>query len=203
MLTVGYATLTVADRGYAPAPDFPALDKSSHAPDFKSADRVQLQVPGTTPLPGQGVVEVNIVAREALPANWQHNADPWCAYLDAEALGLEVATDSESTDPGSADSESALFVRRRQPGDRFCPFGLSGRHKRVSDLLVNNKVPAPWRDRIPLLVRADDRILWVCGWRIDERAQIRDNTSRVAIVRLRYALYAPTPSETDQCLNQQ
>jgi tRNA(Ile)-lysidine synthase len=172
MLTVGYATLTVADRGYAPAPDFPALGA-------EGSDRVSLVVPGRTPLPGRGVVEVDILAREALPAGWQHNADLWRAYLDAEVLGLEIS--------GPGASQPALFVRRRRPGDRFCPLGLGGRHKRVSDLLLNCKVPAQWRDQVPLLVRADDAIMWVCGWRVDERARVREDTSRVAVVRLRCA----------------
>ena len=178
MLTVGYATLTVADRAYAPEPDFPALDAGW-------TGQVQLVSAGTTPLPGRGAVQVDIVAREALPAGWQHNADPWCAYLDAKALGPD-----------------GLFIRRRRPGDRFCPLGMGGRHKLVSELLVNEKVPARWRDRIPLLVRADNTILWVCGWRLDERARVHDDTLRVAIVRLWHLPHAPAPLEIDECPNQ-
>jgi tRNA(Ile)-lysidine synthase len=191
MLTVGYATLTVADRGYAPEPDFPALDA-------ESTGRVRLQVPGVTPLPGRGAIEVSIVAREALPDGWQHNADPWCAYLDAELLGPE-SLGPEFLGP---EGPGALFVRRRRPGDRFCPLGLGGKHKRVSDLLVNAKVPALWRDRIPLLVRADDKILWVCGWRLDERARVHDQTSHIAIVRL-HAHHAPPPLGTLECTSRQ
>ena len=166
-LTVGYSTLTIAGHEYTPEPDFPALPPSP--PGLH--ERTPLIVPGATSLPGQSTIEISLLPREALPAGWEHNADPWCAYLDAEALG-------SSTD-------QTLFVRRRQPGDRFCPLGLSGRHKLVSDLLVNRKVPAHWRDRIPLLVRADDTILWVCGWQIDERARIHDRTTCIAVVRLR------------------
>ena len=77
-----------------------------------------------------------------------------------------------------------LALRPRRAGDRFCPLGMDGRSKLVSDLLVNCRVPAEWRDRIPLLVRADDSIMWVCGWRVDERARVRESTSQVAIVRL-------------------
>jgi tRNA(Ile)-lysidine synthase len=109
------------------------------------------------------------VPRSALSAGWQDNLDPWCAYLDAESLG------------------PAPLVRCRRPGDRFCPLGMGGQHKLVSDLLVNRKVPAWWRDRIPLLVGTDGTILWVCGWGVDHRARIHENTSRVAIVRLRNA----------------
>jgi tRNA(Ile)-lysidine synthase len=62
---------------------------------------------------------------------------------------------------------------------------MGGRHKLVSDLLVDLKVPAWWRDQVPLLVRGDGEIMWVCGCREDERAKVRDETSQVTVVRLR------------------
>jgi tRNA(Ile)-lysidine synthase len=161
-LVVGYDTLTMADPAYVPQPDFPAL-----APGVAGAvKRISLRVPGTTALHSQAQARIEIVSRTALAADWQQNDDPWRAYLDADVLGPE------------------LYLRRRRAGDRFFPLGLGGKSKLVSDLLVNCKVPAGWRDRIPLLVRADDSIMWACGWRIDERARIGENTSQVAIVRL-------------------
>jgi tRNA(Ile)-lysidine synthase len=156
MLTVGYTTLTLAEAGSVPPPDFAALQQ----------DRLALTVPGTTLLGRGGRAEVCVVARAELSDDWRNNADPWRAYLDADVLGRE------------------LFLRRRKAGDRFCPLGLGGRHKLVSELLVNAKVPAWWRDQVPLLVRGDDEIMWVCGWRVDERAKIGETTSRVAIIHL-------------------
>ena len=161
-LVVGYDTLTVADQDYARPLDFPALPPKSE----NAAQRVELDVPGTTTLHGQLKVQINLVPRAALPIGWQQNDDPWRAYLDADVLGQE------------------LYLRRRRAGDRFCPLGMGSQSKLVSDLLVNQKVPAEWRDRVPLLVRADDTIMWVCGWRVDERARIQEHTSKVAIVRL-------------------
>jgi tRNA(Ile)-lysidine synthase len=186
MLTVGYAVLTVADIEYAPSPDFPALST-------ELTGRTPLTVPGTTLLPGRLAVEIDIRSRSALPLDWQNNVDPWCAYLDVHALGLE-AFDVQPAGPKDipfADGAPALFLRRRKDGDRFCPLGMGGHHKRVSDLLVNAKVPSQWRDQIPLLVRKDDTILWVCGWRMDERARVHNQTSRIVVVRLRPADEAP------------
>jgi tRNA(Ile)-lysidine synthase len=181
-LTVGYATLGVANREHTSRPSFPAL-AAAHS------RRTPIAVPGSTPLSGQGVIEVDILPKSALSSDWQQNADPWRAYLDAAAAGLE-----------EPDPEPTLYVRCRKPGDRFCPLGLGHHHKLVSDLLVNAKVPAQWRDQVPLLVRADDRILWVCGWRVDERARVRPDTSRVAVVRLWMADPSREPSGTDTCL---
>jgi tRNA(Ile)-lysidine synthase len=167
VLTVGYRTLTVADAHFVPRPDFPSLAGPSRGDAAAGARaRVPLAVPGVTPLPGRGQVEVRIVSRPDLPAGWAQNVDPWRAYLDADVLGPR------------------LTLRSRQAGDRFCPLGLGGRHKKVSDLLINERVPAWWRDRVPLLVDEDDRVVWVCGYRVDERARVRESTKRVAVVHL-------------------
>jgi tRNA(Ile)-lysidine synthase len=166
-LTVGYARLYVAGTGFVPAPDFPALRVVEDAP----FERVPLAVPGVTHLPQDGQVEIHVASRAELPAGWAQNPDPWRAFLDANVLGSELA------------------LRRRRPGDRFRPLGLGGRQKEVSEFLINAKVPAWWRDQVPLLVRLDDEIMWVCGWRIDERAKIEPNTSRVAVIRFDTARY--------------
>ncbi|MBN1584607.1 MAG: tRNA lysidine(34) synthetase TilS [Anaerolineae bacterium] len=155
MLTVGYDRLFIADAEYIPPPDFPALTR----------DRLELAVPGSTALPDEnGCVQVTVVPAQTL-SGWEKNDDVWCAFVDADVLGPQPA------------------LRRRRDGDRFCPLGMKGRKKLVSELLVNEKVPAWWRDEVPLLVRPDDEIVWVCGWRIDERAKIGEHTSRVAIIR--------------------
>jgi tRNA(Ile)-lysidine synthase len=156
LLTVGYRTIVVADRRYVPRPDFPAL----------ASKHLSLTVPGTTWMPGGGRVEIDFLPRSALPQNWARNPDPWLAFLDAKAIGTH------------------LSLRRRRSGDRFCPLGLAGKHKLVSELLINAKVPAWWRDQVPLLVRPDDQILWVCGWRIDHRARVTKETSQVAMIQL-------------------
>jgi tRNA(Ile)-lysidine synthase len=156
MLTVGYTRLVVADAAFTPSPDFPTL----------RMNRVMLASPGITPLPGGGWAEVQFVPRAELPLDWSQNTDPWQAFLDAHTLG------------------KSLSLRQRRSGDRFCPLGLGRRHKLVNELLVNEKVPSRWRDQVPLLVREDDEIMWVCGWRIDERARVKDDTAHVAVVRL-------------------
>jgi tRNA(Ile)-lysidine synthase len=50
--------------------------------------------------------------------------------------------------------------------------------------MINEKIPAAWRDHIPLLVNKDGQIVWLCGWRPDERARVTPSSLRV--VRLRF-----------------
>jgi tRNA(Ile)-lysidine synthase len=58
-------------------------------------------------------------------------------------------------------------MRARIRGDCFQPHGAGGTQK-ISDFMINEKIPAAWRDQIPLLMVSDD-VAWVCGWRVDER----------------------------------
>jgi tRNA(Ile)-lysidine synthase len=44
--------------------------------------------------------------------------------------------------------------------------------------MINAKIPQAWRDRIPLLA-SPKQVLWVAGWRIDERAKVTAATKRI------------------------
>jgi tRNA(Ile)-lysidine synthase len=70
-----------------------------------------------------------------------------------------------------------LFVRQRQPGDRFQPLGMN-MPKKLQDFMVDAKVPLSWRDRIPIVCSAQ-QIVWVVGWRIDDRVKVTDATKEV------------------------
>jgi len=74
-------------------------------------------------------------------------------------------------------SQTTLIVRRRQPGDWFCPTGMAGRKKKLQDFFVDQKVPRRRRDQVPLVV-APGGIVWVGGYRGDERFRLRSHTSR-------------------------
>jgi len=156
-LGVGYETLTVGDAGDAgPPPEEPLL---------WSAEPLPVQIPGATPLPrSQWTLQTEV------PEEWNleqiaANSDAWTAYFDREAL----------TGP--------LMLRRRRPGDRFCPQGIGGHHVKISAFMTNVKIPQAWRDHVPLLV-AGDEIVWVCGHRIAEGVTVEGTTQQV--VKLRF-----------------
>lgn len=67
------------------------------------------------------------------------------------------------------DVASPLVVRGRRPGDRVRPVGLGGT-KKVQDLLVDRKVPAGERDRVPVVTDASGKIVWVAGHAADADA---------------------------------
>lgn len=53
---------------------------------------------------------------------------------------------------------ASLTVRYRQQGDWLRPFGSSGRQS-LQDYLVNRRVDAPFRDRVPLICRGSEVLL--------------------------------------------
>ncbi len=69
-----------------------------------------------------------------------------------------------------------LAVRNWKPGDRFQPLGAVGTQK-LQDFFINQKIPLTERHRIPLLVTADDRIVWVMGFRAADHFKITDPNS--------------------------
>ena len=65
---------------------------------------------------------------------------------------------------------AAFTVRNRRAGDRFQPLGLAG-PKKLKDFLIDRKIAAEVRDRLPLLLWNDD-IVWVAGVEVSERFKV-------------------------------
>lgn len=73
-----------------------------------------------------------------------------------------------------------LFIRSWQQGDKFQPLGMRGK-KKVSDLLIEQKVPLTKKAEVPLLVDSNDNILAVWPWRINDQVKITPKTKKVLI----------------------
>ncbi|HEX7588844.1 MAG TPA: tRNA lysidine(34) synthetase TilS, partial [Anaerolineae bacterium] len=124
-------------------------------------ERVEVLPQGITELPDSGWVVQTEIADHAT-----ETTDRWTAQLAFEQC------------------QGALGLRRRRAGDRFQPAGLSGHTQTVHDFMINEKIPRAARAGLPLLA-VDDRIVWVCGWRIDERVRPSDQTRQFWHVTLR------------------
>ncbi|MEW6108298.1 MAG: tRNA lysidine(34) synthetase TilS [Nitrospirota bacterium] len=85
--------------------------------------------------------------------------------------------DGKSSVVLAADNMSfPLKIRPRNPGDFFYPFGF-GKRKKIQDFFVDEKVPRDERDSVPLVVSGGE-IVWIAGYRADERFRINDNTKK-------------------------
>ncbi|MDO3625590.1 tRNA lysidine(34) synthetase TilS [Mucilaginibacter sp. BT774] len=76
-----------------------------------------------------------------------------------------------------------LTVRYWREGDHFHPLGMKTRQK-LSDFFVHQKVPLHEKSQIPLLVNGNEEIIWVGGYRPDERYKVTAKTKKVTIFGL-------------------
>ncbi|NIJ52166.1 tRNA(Ile)-lysidine synthase [Dyadobacter arcticus] len=69
-----------------------------------------------------------------------------------------------------------LKIRGWQKGDRFCPLGMLGKSKKLSDLFTDLKLDLFQKQKIRLLVNGNGDIIWVIGIRPDERYKVDEQT---------------------------
>jgi tRNA(Ile)-lysidine synthase len=98
--------------------------------------------------------------------------------------GVEVDRDASRACLQAGSVDMPLAVRTRLPGDRFRPLGAPGRRK-VQDLLVDRKVPRDERDRVPVVVDARGRLVWVAGVAVAEECRVTAPEEGVVILKLR------------------
>jgi tRNA(Ile)-lysidine synthase len=130
-----------------------------------------LKVPGKTVCPGWKVIASVVRERVASPSSrgTLGTGERTCqsnlvAHFDFHKTG------------------TALFVRQRQPGDRFQPLGMS-MPKKLYEFMVDAKIPRSWRSHIPI-VCSPQQIIWVVGWRIDDRVKTAEASKK--IIRLEF-----------------
>jgi tRNA(Ile)-lysidine synthase len=78
-----------------------------------------------------------------------------------------------------------LAVRNRRPGDRFKPLGMDGRGRKLQDFFVDRKIDRFVRDRLPLVVDQDDRIVWVVGQSVAEDFRVTEPSQGVILLKAR------------------
>ncbi len=98
------------------------------------------------------------------------STEEWQAYLKSERKPTVLWLDAEKLN-------FPLSIRPWQEGDWFIPFGMKGK-KKVSDFLVDNKIPLHLKKTTFLLCSGND-IVWIIGQRNDDRFKLTENTTQV------------------------
>ncbi|MDY7019075.1 MAG: tRNA lysidine(34) synthetase TilS [Chloroflexota bacterium] len=128
-------------------------------------EAIPLEVPGETILPGWRVL-ASIVETLTQTLSLQgrgkvegEKGRGFVAEFDLHRTGTE------------------LLVRRRQPGDKFQPLGMS-MPKKLQAFMIDAKIPLSWRERIPI-VFSPGQIIWVVGYRIDDKVKVTGATKEI------------------------
>jgi tRNA(Ile)-lysidine synthase len=61
-----------------------------------------------------------------------------------------------------------LLLRPWQAGDWFCPSGMQGKRKKISDFLIDQKIPRNLKEKV-YVIESAEKIVWIVGFRLDER----------------------------------
>ncbi len=130
---------------------------------------------------GDAQMEVPIPGEVELAGGWKLTAasesiapGSYQTYLNAQEGDFAAIDESSVSTP--------LSVRTRVPGDRIQPLGLEGTTK-VSDIMINNRIPDLARARWPIVVSGDE-VVWVAGIRMSHLFRLTEETSRVTVIRL-------------------
>lgn len=77
-----------------------------------------------------------------------------------------------------------LTIRKWQTGDKFVPFGMTGK-KKVSDYLTDKKFSVLQKEK-QCVVCSEEKVVWLVNERIDNRFRITDQTRRVLLIQVLY-----------------
>lgn len=126
-------------------------------------DRIAVQRAASAPhLPDWPWIPAGTLCAVPVPGTIRLPGTPWVLHTrwlapgeDPVALRQQPRTATLAVPPGAA-----LCLRTRQPGDRLEPLGMRGRNQKLSDLMINARVPTDQRDYLPVLADGP-RIGWV------------------------------------------
>ena len=133
-------------------------------------------------IPAGEVIALNVPGKISLENGWSLLAE---AVADLEAARGEAAG-NENPYRGwldFGDQQPTLNLRARLPGDRFKPLGMRGHSTKLSDFMINVKIPRRARAGWPL-VCAGDEIAWITGFRLAHPFRLTGETQRAVHLRL-------------------
>ncbi|UKJ07304.1 tRNA lysidine(34) synthetase TilS [Solitalea lacus] len=76
-----------------------------------------------------------------------------------------------------------LEVRNWQHGDSFVPLGMKT-HKKLSDFLIDLKIPLSEKEKVKVVLSGRE-IIWVAGYRINDRYKITPETKKIYILEFK------------------
>jgi len=94
----------------------------------------------------------------------------WKFSVKAEKIFEDSLSDPYSA-YGNLSNMASIELRPRKAGDRFQPLGMKRGSMKITDFMINEKLPKRARKAWPLLAFRND-ILWVPGYEISEKIRV-------------------------------
>jgi tRNA(Ile)-lysidine synthase len=124
----------------------------------------------------QGSIQINAGDREVRYGSYQLNILHDDSPLIIKDNPMAISVDSEKL-------VFPLTVRSWQQGDHFYPLGMKTK-KKLSDFFIGQKLPLHEKNQIPILKNGNGDIIWIGGYRPDNRYKVTDKTKKVTIFEL-------------------
>jgi tRNA(Ile)-lysidine synthase len=129
-------------------------------PQMLAKTEIRVTGAGVIDLGGGWQMQVDSIPQPGIATKLaQANQDPYQAWL-----AVDIETD-------------AIFLRTARPGDRFQPMGMPGGTQKLSDFMINHKLPRRARRGWPL-VWVGEQIAWVPGYILGESFRLSPDTKK-------------------------
>ncbi len=146
--------------------DLQAGTTSHRWPQAPTDGTLRLKIPGNVSLvDGWTLTGEVLECNPTAVSEMKQNQDPFQAWLDYDRLA------------------NPLVIRTRQPGDRFQPLGMPAGSIKISDFMINVKLPEKARRSWPLVL-SGSTIAWLPGYRLAHDFRISSETTRMVHLRL-------------------
>jgi tRNA(Ile)-lysidine synthase len=80
--------------------------------------------------------------------------------------------------------EFPLIARKWKQGDYFYPFGMKMKKKKLKKFFTDEKIPLNEKENIRV-IESNKKIVWVIGYRIDERFKVTEKTKEVVKMKIK------------------
>ena len=110
---------------------------------FCQSPEISVQIPGTYSLNDESFFEFSLIKKEKID---RIEENQYTKYLDYDKIN------------------NCLTLRFRRQGD-FLTINEAGQKKSLKEYMIQEKIPAPLRDRLPVIADGS-HILWIPGYRI-------------------------------------